>query len=85
METKKEDIREYLYRQRSVCTKALSEREIAKQFAIKHHHARELLLELVGEGVVERLPRSGYRYASHFPPSHPLGRHRGQCWAPHVI
>ncbi len=43
----------------------LSEREIAEQFSIKRNQARELLLELVGEGVVERHPRSGYRYVDY--------------------
>ena len=65
METKKEDIREYLYNRGGVCREVLSEREIAEQFAIKRNHARELLLELVGEGVVERRPRSGYRYVNY--------------------
>ena len=65
METKKENIREYLYSRGGVCSEVLSEREIAEQFAIKRNHARELLLELVGEGVVERRPRSGYRYVDY--------------------
>ena len=62
MIAQKEEIREYLYTQGGVCRDVLSEREIAEQFDIKRNHARELLLELVGEGVVERHPRSGYRY-----------------------
>lgn len=65
MEAQKEDIREYIYSLGGVCTEVLSEREIAEQFAIKRNHARELLLELVGEGVVERRPRSGYRYVDY--------------------
>ena len=65
MVTRKEAIREYLYRQGGVCRDVLSERGIAEQFDIKRIHARELLLELVGEGVVERRPRSGYRYVDY--------------------
>ena len=65
MEAQKEEIREYLYRQGGVSREVLSEREIAEQFDIKRNHARELLLELVGEGVVERHPRSGYRYVDY--------------------
>ena len=65
MQVRKEDIREYLYTQGGVSREVLSEREIAEQFDIKRNHARELLLELVGEGVVERHPRSGYRYVDY--------------------
>ena len=65
MLAQKDAIREYLYRQGGVCREVLSEREIAEQFDIKRNHARELLLELVGEGVVERHPRSGYRYVDY--------------------
>ncbi len=65
METRKEDIREFLYRQGGTQRDVLSEREIAEQFSIKRNQARELLLELVGEGVVERHPRSGYRYVDY--------------------
>ena len=65
MITQKEEIREYLYSQGGIRRDVLSEREIAEQFDIKRNHARELLLELVGEGVVERHPRSGYRYVDY--------------------
>ena len=65
MEAQKETIREYLYRQSGVSREVLSEREIAEQFDIKRNHVHELLLELVGEGVVERYPRSGYRYVDY--------------------
>ena len=65
MEATIADIREYLYGLGGEGEKVLSEREIAEQFSITRNHARELLLELVGEGVVERHPRSGYRYVSY--------------------
>ena len=65
MQVQKENIREFLYTQGGVSREVLSEREIAEQFDIKRNHARELLLELVGEGVVERHPRSGYRYVDY--------------------
>jgi len=65
MDTLKEEIREYLYKQSGVRREVLSEREIAERFSVKRNQARELLLELVGEGVVERRPRSGYRYVDY--------------------
>ena len=65
MTAQKAKIREYLYSQGGIRREVLSEREIAEQFDIKRNHARELLLELVGEGVVERHPRSGYRYVDY--------------------
>ncbi len=65
MEITKEDIREYIYDQSCRSSQVLSEREIAEQFSIKRGRARELLLELVGQGVVERRPRSGYSYVDY--------------------
>lgn len=65
MDNLKEEIREYLYRESGVRREVLSEREIAERFSVKRNQARELLLELVGEGVVERHPRSGYRYVDY--------------------
>ena len=65
MSSQIDEIREYLYARGGESRSALSEREIAEQFSITRNHARELLLELVGEGVVERHPRSGYNYVSY--------------------
>jgi len=65
MNDQKQNIREYLYRQRGVSRDVLSEREIAEHFDITRNRARELLLELAGEGVVERRPRCGYRYVDY--------------------
>ena len=62
MTAQKEHIKEYLYRQSGIYREVLSEREIAEQFEVTRNHARELLLELVGEGIIERRPRCGYRY-----------------------
>ena len=65
MDHLKEEIREYLYKESGIRREVLSEREIAERFSVKRNQARELLLELVGEGVVERHPRSGYRYVDY--------------------
>ena len=65
MEVQKKAVREYIYRQADISQEVLSEREIAEQFDIKRNHVHEIMLELVGEGVIERYPRSGYRYVDY--------------------
>ena len=65
MEAQKKAVREYIYRQGNSSLEVLSEREIAEQFDIKRNHVHEIMLELVGEGVIERYPRSGYRYVDY--------------------
>ena len=65
MEAQKKAVREYIYRQGTSSQEVLSEREIAEQFGIKRNHVHEIMLELVGEGVIERYPRSGYRYVDY--------------------
>ena len=65
MEITKEDIREYIYDQSCRSSRFLNEREIAERFSIKCGRARELLLKLVGQGVVKRRPRSGCSYVDY--------------------
>ncbi len=61
----KKDIRQFLYAQSRANGKVTSERKIAELFNIKRSVARDVLLELVGEGIIECRPRSGYRYVDY--------------------
>lgn len=62
MEDLKRKIVEYIYEQGEMCRGLLSERELALKFNVKRSFVREILLTLEGEGLLERLPRCGYKF-----------------------
>jgi len=61
MEQVENQVREYVYSMTERPQNVISERDIAQRFNLKRNNVREIFLSLEGEGILQRMPKVGYK------------------------